>query len=113
MIKLDNVVATYTTQRGHVNAVDGVDLEIPDSIILGIAGESGCGKSTLMKVIYGDTGFPQEVVYDPKTGRAPVPADARTKGAKIKSSPPRKRGSRGGPRSPALDSRSAKRCPRS
>jgi peptide/nickel transport system ATP-binding protein len=58
MIKLDNVVATYTTQRGQVNAVDGVDLEIPDGIILGIAGESGCGKSTLMKVIYGDTGFP-------------------------------------------------------
>jgi peptide/nickel transport system ATP-binding protein len=58
MIKLDNVVATYTTQRGQVNAVDGVNLEVPDSIILGIAGESGCGKSTLMKVIYGDTGFP-------------------------------------------------------
>ena len=58
MIKLDNIVATYTTQRGQVNAVDGVDLEIPEGIILGIAGESGCGKSTLMKVIYGDTGFP-------------------------------------------------------
>jgi peptide/nickel transport system ATP-binding protein len=58
MIRLNNVVATYTTQRGTVNAVDGVNLEIPDGIILGIAGESGCGKSTLMKVIYGDVGFP-------------------------------------------------------
>src|SRR6478672_10213453 len=58
MIKLDNIVATYTTQRGQVNAVDGVTLELPDSLILGIAGESGCGKSTLMKVIYGDIGFP-------------------------------------------------------
>ena len=58
MIKLDNIVATYTTQRGQISAVDGVTLEIPDSIILGIAGESGCGKSTLMKVIYGDIGFP-------------------------------------------------------
>lgn len=58
MIRLDNIVATYTTQRGHVNAVDGVTLEIPDSIVMGIAGESGCGKSTLMKVIYGDIGFP-------------------------------------------------------
>lgn len=58
MIKLDNIVATYTTQRGQINAVDGVNLELPDSLVLGIAGESGCGKSTLMKVIYGDTGFP-------------------------------------------------------
>jgi peptide/nickel transport system ATP-binding protein len=58
MIKLNNIVATYTTVRGQVNAVDGVTLEIPDSMILGIAGESGCGKSTLMKVLYGDTGFP-------------------------------------------------------
>src|SRR6476659_9961600 len=58
MIKLDNIVATYTTQRGQVNAVDGLTLTIPDSMILGIAGESGCGKSTLMKVIYGDIGFP-------------------------------------------------------
>lgn len=58
MIKLDNIVATYTTQRGTVNAVDGVTLEIPDSIVMGIAGESGCGKSTLMKVLYGDIGFP-------------------------------------------------------
>jgi peptide/nickel transport system ATP-binding protein len=58
MIKLENIVATYTTQRGQVNAIDGVTLEIPASLILGIAGESGCGKSTLMKVIYGDIGFP-------------------------------------------------------
>jgi peptide/nickel transport system ATP-binding protein len=58
MIRLNNVVATYTTQRGSINAVDGISLEIPDGIILGIAGESGCGKTTLMKVIYGDVGFP-------------------------------------------------------
>jgi peptide/nickel transport system ATP-binding protein len=58
MIRLNNVVASYKTERGVVNAVDGVTLEIPDGCILGIAGESGCGKSTLMKVIYGDTGFP-------------------------------------------------------
>ena len=58
MIRLNNIVATYTTQRGQVNAVDGINLVIPDGIILGIAGESGCGKSTLMKAIYGDIGYP-------------------------------------------------------
>lgn len=58
MIRLNNVVAEYTTKRGHMNAVEGVDLTIPDGVIVGIAGESGCGKSTLMKVLYGDLGFP-------------------------------------------------------
>ena len=58
MIKLNNIVATYTTVRGQVNAVDGVNLTIPDGKIVGIAGESGCGKSTLMKVIYGNLSYP-------------------------------------------------------
>jgi peptide/nickel transport system ATP-binding protein len=54
MIRLNNVVASYRTGRGAINAVDGVNITIPESCILGVAGESGCGKSTLMKVIYGD-----------------------------------------------------------
>lgn len=58
MIKLNNLVATYTTVRGQVSAVDGVQLDVPSGVTLGIAGESGCGKTTLMKVIYGDIGFP-------------------------------------------------------
>jgi peptide/nickel transport system ATP-binding protein len=58
MIRLNNIVASYTTVRGQVNAVDGVDLAIPTGQIIGIAGESGCGKSTLLKVIYGDLIYP-------------------------------------------------------
>jgi len=58
MIKLNNITATYTTVRGQVDAVDGVDLTIPDGQIVGVAGESGCGKSTLLKVIYGDLIYP-------------------------------------------------------
>lgn len=58
MIKLNNVVATYTTVRGQVDAVDGVHLEVPTGTILGIAGESGCGKSTLLKILYGDIAYP-------------------------------------------------------
>ena len=58
MIRLNNVVATYTTVRGQVNAVDGIDITIPGGKIVGIAGESGCGKSTLLKVIYGDLIYP-------------------------------------------------------
>jgi peptide/nickel transport system ATP-binding protein len=58
MITLNHIIATYTTVRGQVTAVDDIDLQIPNGIILGVAGESGCGKSTLLKVLYGDIGFP-------------------------------------------------------
>jgi peptide/nickel transport system ATP-binding protein len=58
MIRLNNVVASYRTGRGSINAVDGVTLDIPDGCIMGVAGESGCGKSTLMKLIYGDIQSP-------------------------------------------------------
>ena len=58
MIKLNNITATYTTVRGKVDAVDNVNITIPDGKIVGVAGESGCGKSTLLKVIYGDLIFP-------------------------------------------------------
>ena len=44
--------------RGQVNAVDGINLEIPNGSTVGIAGESGCGKSTLLKVLYGDLVYP-------------------------------------------------------
>ncbi|MCA9836240.1 MAG: ABC transporter ATP-binding protein [Trueperaceae bacterium] len=58
MIALNNIVATYTTVRGQVNAVDNVNVSIPNGNIVGIAGESGCGKSTLLKIIYGDILYP-------------------------------------------------------
>ena len=54
MIRLSDLVVSYRIGRRVIKAVDGVTLEIPDSCVVGIAGESGCGKSTLMKAIYGD-----------------------------------------------------------
>ena len=58
MIRLNQLVASYTTVRGRVKAVENVDLVIPCGSIVGIAGESGCGKTTLLKVIYGDLTYP-------------------------------------------------------
>ena len=45
MIKLNHLVASYTTVRGTVKAVENADLEIPSGNIVGIAGESGCAIS--------------------------------------------------------------------
>ena len=58
VITFDDVVGTYTTVRGTVNAVDGVSLSVETQKIIGIAGESGCGKSTLMKLLYGNIEYP-------------------------------------------------------
>jgi peptide/nickel transport system ATP-binding protein len=38
--------------RTVVKAVNGVDLEIRENEVYGIAGESGCGKTTLLKALY-------------------------------------------------------------
>jgi len=86
MIRLNNLVATYTTVRGRVDAVDGVDLTIPAGKIVGIAGESGCGKTTLLKVIYGDLIYPLalrqgNVEYDvERSGRYIVEGKIRRNG---------------------------------
>jgi peptide/nickel transport system ATP-binding protein len=37
----------FSSNRGQVKAVDGVNLDIGNGEIVGLAGESGCGKSTL------------------------------------------------------------------
>ena len=41
----------YRSLAGDVKAVDGIDLDLADGEIMGLAGESGCGKSTLGKAL--------------------------------------------------------------
>ena len=57
VLRVDKLRAHYITQmygvRSSVKAVDGVNLEVEENEIYGIAGESGCGKTTLIKALTG------------------------------------------------------------
>lgn len=51
MIKLSNIVKTYTTKNGPVYALKNINLHIKKGEIYGIIGLSGAGKSTLVRCI--------------------------------------------------------------
>ena len=45
------VTVRFTTERGTVTALDGIDVEVAEGGFLSLLGPSGCGKSTLLRVI--------------------------------------------------------------
>lgn len=52
-IRLDGVRKVYQTAAGPVEALRGIDLDIPAGSIFGIIGRSGAGKSSLLRTING------------------------------------------------------------
>ncbi|MEX1302704.1 MAG: ATP-binding cassette domain-containing protein, partial [Desulfotignum sp.] len=45
ILQIRHLTTRFTTKRGDLTAVDGVDLHINPGETLGVVGESGCGKS--------------------------------------------------------------------
>ncbi|PCC25314.1 ABC transporter ATP-binding protein [Glutamicibacter sp. BW78] len=55
VVSIENLNVTFSSKRGQVTAVDGVNLDVAQGEFISIAGPSGCGKSTLLKVVAGLT----------------------------------------------------------
>ena len=53
VLEIRNLTVQYETAAGPVRAVDGVDLTVGRSQIVGLVGESGSGKSTLAMALLG------------------------------------------------------------
>ena len=53
LLEVRNVQVTFSSSRGLVHAVDGVDLDVRRGEVLALVGESGCGKTTLIRSILG------------------------------------------------------------
>lgn len=51
VIEVNNLQKYFSTPRGMLHAVDGVNLKIEAGKTMGVVGESGCGKSTLGRTI--------------------------------------------------------------
>jgi NitT/TauT family transport system ATP-binding protein len=52
-IEIANLCKEYQSARGHVLALDGIDLSIAPGEFVCIVGPSGCGKSTLLRILAG------------------------------------------------------------
>jgi D-methionine transport system ATP-binding protein len=50
-VRFEAVSKTYRTAAGPVQALDGVDLDVPAGAIFGIIGRSGAGKSSLLRTV--------------------------------------------------------------
>jgi iron(III) transport system ATP-binding protein len=53
MIKLTGLVKRFPGRTVTANAVDGLDLEVPEGMLVTLLGPSGCGKTTTLRMIAG------------------------------------------------------------
>jgi len=64
-IRVNDLRKVYDVPGGEETAVDGVNLDIPDTDFLTLLGPSGCGKTTTLRCIAGlETPTEGTVYYD-------------------------------------------------
>ena len=51
ILEVRNLTTSFKTERGVMNAVQGVSFHVDKGEILGLVGESGCGKSVTSQSI--------------------------------------------------------------
>ena len=74
-VRLDDVGVRFASQRGAIQALDGLRLEVEPGSFTAVIGPNGCGKSTLLRVVAG--------LLSPSAGSvrvgdaAPRPGDGR------------------------------------
>ncbi|MBE5939018.1 MAG: ABC transporter ATP-binding protein [Lachnospiraceae bacterium] len=60
ILEIDDLHTYFFTEQGVVKAVNGVSIDVPKNMTVGIVGESGCGKSvtsmSVMRLLQGPTG---------------------------------------------------------
>ena len=52
-IRIDGLQKTYKTERGSVEALSDINLEIRRREFVSLIGRSGCGKTTLLRIMAG------------------------------------------------------------
>ncbi|RZN33177.1 MAG: ATP-binding cassette domain-containing protein, partial [Methanosarcinales archaeon] len=74
MLKISGVSRAFKSEAGMVEALQDINLEVPDKEFLCFIGPSGCGKTTLLRIIAGlDQPTAGEVLLDGRVIRAPDP----------------------------------------
>jgi peptide/nickel transport system ATP-binding protein len=90
LIEIKNLKVNFFLDEGTVEAIKGVNLEIPSNRTLGIVGESGCGKSVLSQALLRIIPSPGEIVegeilYHQQNGKPIDLVKLDEKGKKIRS----------------------------
>jgi ABC-type dipeptide/oligopeptide/nickel transport system ATPase component len=53
LLKIENMKVFFSTHRGQLEAVRGVDLDVAEGVSIGIVGESGSGKTVMSRAAMG------------------------------------------------------------